>query len=110
VRGWRDGNAWPPAPRVGLAAECGACPVSAEHPRGLHAETCARIVRIAERCRCSLTLVAKGRRINARNIIAVMVLTASMGVTVRIEASGPDEGVAIREIATLFRDGSGERR
>jgi phosphocarrier protein len=54
--------------------------------------------------------VAKGRRINARNIVAVMLLTASMGVTVRIEASGPDEAVAIREIATLFRDGSGERR
>jgi phosphocarrier protein len=80
------------------------------NPRGLHAETCARIVRIAECCRCNLSLVAKGRRINAKNIVAVMLLTASMGVTVRIEASGPDEAVAIREIATLFRDGSGERR
>jgi phosphocarrier protein HPr len=78
--------------------------------RGLHAETCARIVRIAERCRCNLSLVAKGRRVSARNIVAVMLLTASMGVTVRIEASGPDEEVAIREIATLFQDGRGERR
>jgi phosphocarrier protein len=80
------------------------------NPRGLHAETCARIVRIAERCRCKISLVAKGRRINARNIFAVMLVTASMGATVRIEASGPDEEVAIREIATLLRDGSGERR
>jgi phosphocarrier protein HPr len=80
------------------------------NPRGLHAETCARIVRIAKRCRCNLSVVAKGRRVSARNIVAVMLLTASMGVSVRIEASGPDEEVAIREIATLFHDGFGERR
>jgi phosphocarrier protein HPr len=80
------------------------------NPRGLHAQTCARIVRIAERCRCNLSLVAKGRRVSARNIVAVMLLTASMGVAVRIEASGPDEELAIREIATLFHDGFGERR
>jgi phosphotransferase system HPr-like phosphotransfer protein len=29
---------------------------------------------------------------------------------VRIEADGPDERVAIREIAALFQDGFGERR
>jgi len=39
-----------------------------------------------------------------------MLLTASVGATVRIEAEGPDEEVAIREIATLFHDGLGERR
>jgi phosphotransferase system HPr (HPr) family protein len=80
------------------------------NPRGLHAEACARIVSIAKRCRCKLTLVRKGRRVSARNIVAVMVLTASIGVTVRIEAEGPDEKVAIREIAALFHDGLGERR
>jgi phosphocarrier protein HPr len=80
------------------------------NPRGLHAEACARIVDIAKRCRCKLTLVRNGRRVSARNIMAVMVLTATIGVSVRIEADGPDEGVAIREIATLFQDGFGERR
>jgi phosphotransferase system HPr (HPr) family protein len=67
-------------------------------------------VDIAERCRCNLSLVGKGRRVSARNIVAVMLLTASMGAAVRIEADGPDEEVAIREIATLFHDGFGERR
>jgi phosphocarrier protein HPr len=80
------------------------------NPRGLHAQTCARIVSIAERCRCNLSLVAKGRRVSARNIVAVMLLTASIGATVRVEANGPDEETAIREIATLFHDGFGERR
>ena len=79
-------------------------------PHGLHAQACARIVRIAQRCRCKLSLIAKGRRVSARNIIAVMLLTATMGATVRIEADGPDESGAIRDIATLFHDGFGERR
>jgi phosphocarrier protein len=80
------------------------------NPRGLHAQACARIVDIAKRCQCHLSIVGGGRRVSARNIVAVMLLTASMGATVRIEADGPDEEVAIREIATLFHDGLGERR
>ena len=80
------------------------------NPRGLHAQACARIVEIAKRSRCNLFVVSKGRRVSARNIVAVMLVTASIGATVRIEADGPDEGVAIREIASLFRDGFGERR
>jgi phosphocarrier protein len=78
--------------------------------RGLHAQTCARIVRIAGRCRCNISLVVKGRRASARNIVAVMMLTATMGATIRIEADGPDEAVAMRQIAALFQDGVGERR
>ena len=37
-------------------------------------------------------------------------LTAVVGATVRIEADGPDEDVAIRAIAALLHDGLGERR
>jgi phosphocarrier protein HPr len=80
------------------------------NPHGLHAQACARIAAIAKRCRCNLALVARGRRVQARNIVAVMLLTASVGATVRIEANGPDEDVAMRDIATLFHDGLGEGR
>ena len=80
------------------------------NPRGLHAEACAKIVKIAKRCRCNLFLIRNGRRVSARNIVAVMLLTSAIGATVRVEAEGPDEALAIREIATLFHDGLGERR
>ena len=76
---------------------------------GLHARACARIVHIASRFHCKVSLVAKGRRASARNIIAVMLLTASVGTTVRLETDGPDEVAAMREIAQLFHDGFGER-
>jgi phosphocarrier protein HPr len=80
------------------------------NPRGLHAQTCARIVDIAKHRRCRLSLVVKGRRVSARSIVAVMLLTASVGVTLRVEADGPDEEAAMREITLLFHDGLGERR
>lgn len=80
------------------------------NPRGLDAQACAGIANIAKHCRCNLSVVRNGRRVKARDIAGVMLLTAAMGSTVRIVADGPDEEVAIREVAILFHDGLGERR
>jgi phosphocarrier protein len=79
------------------------------NPQGLHARACHRIVHIASRFRSKVSLVVKGRRASARNIVAVMLLTASVGTTVRLEIDGPDEVEAMREITALFHDGFGER-
>ena len=76
---------------------------------GLHARPCARIVILAGRFRSNVSLVVRGRRASARNIVAVMLLTATVGTTVRLEIDGPDEVEAMREIAALFHDGLGER-
>ena len=83
--------------------------VSIVNPLGLHVRACARIVNIASRFRSRVSLVVRGRRASARNIVAVMLLTASVGATVRVEVEGPDEAEAMREIAALFHDGFGER-
>jgi phosphocarrier protein HPr len=83
--------------------------VSIINPLGLHARACARIVQIASKFRSTVSLSVKGRRASARNIVAVMLLTASVGATVRIEVDGPDEAEAMRAIAALFHDGFGER-
>jgi phosphocarrier protein HPr len=83
--------------------------VSVVNPQGLHVRACARIVAIASKFRSTVSLTVKGRRASARNIVAVMLLTASVGATVRIEVDGPDEAQAMREIAALFHDGLGER-
>ena len=83
--------------------------VSIINPLGLHVRACARIVGIASKFRSKVSLTVKGRRASARNIVAVMLITASVGATVRIEVDGPDEAEAMREIAALFHDGLGER-
>jgi phosphocarrier protein len=66
-------------------------------------------VQIASKFRSTVSLTVKGRRASARNIMAVMLVTASVGATVRIEVDGPDEAQAMRAIAALFHDGLGER-
>jgi phosphocarrier protein HPr len=83
--------------------------VSIVNPLGLHARACAKIVNIASRFRSTVSLTVKGRRASARSIVAVMLLTATVGATVRVEIDGPDEVEAMREIAALFHDGFGER-
>jgi len=83
--------------------------VSILNPAGLHVRACAKIVAIASKFRSNVSLVVKGKRASARNIVAVMLITASMGATVRVEVDGPDEAQAMKEIAALFHDGLGER-
>jgi len=82
--------------------------VSVSNDLGLHARACAKIVQVASRFPCDFWIVAKGRRASARNILAVMLLSASVGTVVRLEADGPGEIGAIREITALFQDGFGE--
>lgn len=83
--------------------------VSIVNQLGLHARACAKIVQVAARFPCDVWIIAKGRRASARNILAVMLLAASVGTVVRLEADGPGEVGAMREITALFHDGFGEK-
>ncbi len=82
--------------------------VSIVNQLGLHARACAKIVQVAVRFPCEVWIIAKGRRASARNVLAVMLLAASVGTVVRLEAEGPEEIGAIREITALFQNGFGE--
>ena len=75
---------------------------------GLHARACAKLVELASRFTCDIAIVARGRRASARNVISVMLLAASLGTPVRLEADGPEESAAIREMAELIQGGFGE--
>ena len=75
---------------------------------GLHARACSKIVKLSSRFRCRVSLVFDGRRANARNILAVMMLAASMGTTIRLETAGPDEAAAMNAMVRLINDRFGE--
>ena len=75
------------------------------NPNGLHARACARIVELASRFRCNVSLVVAGRRASARSIVAVMMLAAAVGTTVRLEIEGPDEQAAMSALVYLFSAG-----
>ncbi len=82
--------------------------VSIINQLGLHARACAKIVQVAVRFPCEVWIVARGRRASARNVLAVMLLAASVGTVVRLEADGPEEAGAIRAMTALFHEGFGE--
>ena len=73
---------------------------------GLHARLAARVVHVASRFTCNVSLAFKGRTANARNVLAVMLLAASVGGTILIEASGPDEAEALDALSSLLGDRS----
>ena len=76
---------------------------------GLHGRACARIVQVASRFRCNVSLVSGVRRASARSIVAVMLLAAAVGTTIVVETDGPDEMAAMIAIVSLLNDGL-ERR
>jgi phosphocarrier protein HPr len=76
---------------------------------GLHARACARIVQMASRFRCEVSLTSGVRRASARSIIAVMLLSAAMGTTIRVETDGPDELAAMTAIVSLLADTTEQR-
>ena len=78
--------------------------VSVANSLGLHARLAAQIVQRASGFRSSVSLVFKGRTANARSFLAVVLLAASVGSTIWIEASGPDEAEALDALSGLISD------
>ena len=76
--------------------------VNVANSLGLHARLAAQVVLLASRFRCSVSLVFNGRTANARNVLAVMLLAASVGSTIWIEANGPDEAEALDALSSLL--------
>ena len=77
------------------------CEVKIRNPLGLHARVAARIVSLASGFRCNIALVCRGRRASARSLIAMLLLAAAVGASVRIEADGPDEEEALAVVASV---------
>ena len=75
---------------------------------GLHARAAAKLVTLCSKYVSEVALVVNGRRANARHFIAILLLSASMGVQVSVEATGPDEVEAIAAVTRLITTGFGE--
>ena len=77
--------------------------------QGLHARVAARIVKVAGRFRSRIVLRVGERKASARSIMAVMMLAAAMGTTVRVEIEGPDELAALEAVSAVLAQGSDRR-
>ena len=69
---------------------------------GLHARATAKLVQLLSGFRCEATLSARGRQVNAKSIMGVMLLAAGQGTPVLLRVEGDDEADAADAIADLF--------
>ena len=69
---------------------------------GLHARATAKLVQTLSGYRSSATLTAKGREVNAKSIMGVMLLAAGQGTQVKLRADGDDEQAAADAVQALF--------
>ncbi len=75
---------------------------------GLHARPSARLTQLATQFQSEVWMTRKGRRINAKSIMGVMMLAAAKGSTLTIETDGPDEVEAMQALRALIEGGFGE--
>ena len=69
---------------------------------GLHARATAKLVQLLSTFRCQATLEARGREVNAKSIMGVMLLAAATGTSVVLRVDGDDEQAAADAAAALF--------
>ena len=69
---------------------------------GLHARATARLVQTLSSFRSNATLSAKGREVNAKSIMGVMLLAAGKGTSVTVRLDGEDEAEALAAVTALF--------
>ena len=69
---------------------------------GLHARATAKLVQLLSTFRAQATLEARGREVNAKSIMGVMLLAAGPGSTVVLRVDGEDEQAAAHAAAALF--------
>lgn len=69
---------------------------------GLHARATAKLVQVLSGFRSSATLTAKGREVNAKSIMGVMLLAAGQGTSVKLRVEGEDEHSAADAVIALF--------
>ena len=80
------------------------------NPLGLHARAAAQLVRRAANFRSLITLrrTDSGASANAKSILSVLALAASIGTTLSLEVDGEDERDAFNAIREMFASGFGE--
>ena len=76
--------------------------------RGLHARASAKVVEAAARFQSEITIVKDGSRVNARSIMGLMMLAASLGSEIGVEAVGPDQDAAMTAMLALIEAKFGE--
>ena len=75
---------------------------------GLHARAATKLVQLATKYPCEITVTKDGHEVNGKSIMGVLMLVASKGTIVSIRAKGERAAEAVAAIAALIDDKFGE--
>jgi phosphocarrier protein len=70
--------------------------------KGLHARASAKFVETAAKFRAEITVTKGDASVSGRSIMGLMMLAASLGTTIELEAKGEDAQTALRSLLTLI--------
>ncbi|MCK9538386.1 HPr family phosphocarrier protein [Dokdonella sp.] len=69
---------------------------------GLHARASAKLVQALHEFQSSATIVCRGKEVNAKSIMGVMMLAAGLGTPLTLRTDGVDEEAAMQAMVELF--------
>jgi phosphocarrier protein len=69
---------------------------------GLHARAAAKLSHLANKFNSEIFLLYNGDRVNAKSLLGILTLAASVGSDIELELDGKDEKKALKEISLLF--------
>lgn len=75
---------------------------------GLHARAATKFANLSGRYTCQLKVQCKGKCIDGKSIMSLMLLAASKGTVINISADGSDEVEALQALEELINDKFGE--
>jgi len=75
---------------------------------GLHARAASRLVQLASKFPCDVTLKQGDQVANGKSVMGVLLLCGSKGTFIEVEARGSGAEEAVASIGTLIRDRFGE--
>lgn len=75
---------------------------------GLHARAATKLVQLASKFACEVTVAHAGQTANAKSVMGVLLLCGSKGTVVEVTASGPQAEECVRSIGELIGSRFGE--
>ena len=76
--------------------------------KGLHARASAKFVKLAETFNANIRVTRDGQTVGGTSIMGLMMLGASTGTSIHLDAEGPEAPEAIDALVALVKDGFGE--
>ncbi|MEP6939263.1 MAG: HPr family phosphocarrier protein [Rudaea sp.] len=76
--------------------------VTISNKLGLHARASAKLVQLLQAYKSDAFLIYRGREINAKSIMGVMMLAAGVGNSITLRTDGEDEEATMAALVDLF--------